>query len=397
MEICKWKYGASSPAMFMIDDLCNSWVDVNGNGTIEPEEDFGAAFGKENSSIHFLENEILKNFPKVKVNFYVPVGKRIGMLLNSPIKMYSAPINDSEESKEFFRKVHNNPNYELSYHGTTHGEVFEDAKDQKQEWECYESLEEAIETINEGKEIFKEVTGEYPKGGKYCGYIGDKYGDLSINDTNFLWWHRFWNKGIESPNYNPIYDGKELNPIKAFDVVEFGKNNVIDIPSTISGGIFNLDSNTKIKRFIKQILKFVFYKRAQKQLDFLLNNNLVISIQEHICPARDDGKRQGPNIFDDKKSLIQIFKYLSKKNVWYCTGTELAEYYYIRKNIIIKPEDNGFVIDTKNIKKELSTNEVSIKVDKKFETVIDSENNRYKIKDGIVTIKVYDGKYILKK
>jgi len=43
-----------------------------------------------------------------------------------------------------------------------------------------------------------------------------------------------------------------------------------------------------------------------------------------------NGKRQSPNIFDDKESLKAIFKYLKKKNVWYCTGSELAE--WIKEN-----------------------------------------------------------------
>lgn len=58
MKICKWKYNADSPVMFMIDDLCNSWVDSNGNGKIDLEEDFGAGMYSENSSMKFLEENI---------------------------------------------------------------------------------------------------------------------------------------------------------------------------------------------------------------------------------------------------------------------------------------------------------------------------------------------------
>lgn len=395
MKICKWKYGADSPVMFMVDDLCNSWVDINGNGKIDPEEDFGAALGKENSSLNFLENKILNKFPEVKVNFYVPVGKRIGMLLSSPIKMYSAPINESQATKDFFKSIHNNKKYELSYHGTTHGKVFEEAKDQKQEWECFASLDEAISTINTGKNIFKEVTGEYPKGGKYCGYIGDKYGDNSINKTNFLWWHRFWNRGIEE-RYNEEFCGIEKNPIKAYDIVEFGENRVIDIPSTINGGLFNVSSKSIVKKIIKLfLLPYLNYKK-RKKIDFLLDNNLVISIQEHICPARDDGKRQTPNIFDDKKSLIKIFNYLKDKNVWYCTGTELAEYYYLCKNIILLENEKGFYVDITNIKKNIENMEISVRFNKNFDKnrtyIILPNKEKVKIEE-ITTFKVMEGNY----
>lgn len=396
MKICKWKYNADSPVMFMIDDLCNSWVDSNGNGKIDLGEDFGAGMFHENSSFKFLEEEILKKYPKIKVNFYVPVGKRIGMLLNSKIKMYSAPINENEEIKKFFKNIHNNPKYELSFHGVTHGQAFEDPKNQKQEWECYNSLEEALKTIENGKEIFKDVTGEYPKGGKYCGYIGSTFGDKSIDKSEFLWWHRFWNRGIER-GYTEDFCGKETNPLKAYDITEFGKSNVIDIPSTIDGSLFNTESNSIIKKIIKLILNPCISYRKQLKLDFLLKNKLVISIQEHICSARDDGKRQTPNIFDDKKSLLKIFKYLKTKNVWYCTGTELAEYYYLRKNIKIIENGDEFYFDLKKITKEIENMEITLFFNKKYSKIVLPNTKEIKIKNDIVTIDVMEGKYSLEK
>lgn len=395
MKICKWKYNANSPVMLMIDDFCNSWVDSNGNRKIDLGEDFGAGMYSKNSSMRFLEENILKYFPEVKVNFYVPVGKRIGMLLNSKIEMYSAPINETDEIKDFFNNIHHNPKYELSFHGVTHGQVFEKAKDQKQEWECYNSLEEALKTIENGKEIFKDVTGEYPKGGKYCGYIGSVFGDKSIEKSGFLWWHRFWNRGIEG-GYSEDFCGKETNPLKAYDVTEFGENNVIDIPSTVDGSLFNIKSYSLIKRIIKLIISPYISYRKKLKLNFLLKNKLVISIQEHICPARDDGKKQTPNIFDDKKSLLKIFNYLKNKNVWYCTGTELAEYYYLRKNIKIVNNENKFSFDLKEITKEIKNMEITLFFDKKYEKIILPNKLEIKIKNNIATISVLNGNYLLK-
>lgn len=395
MKICKWKYNVDSPVMFMIDDLCNSWVDSNGNGKIDLEEDFGAGMYSENSSMKFLKENILKDFPEVKVNFYVPVGKRIGMLLNSKIKMYSAPINETKEIKEFFKNIHHNPRYELSFHGVTHGQVFEKASDQKQEWECYNSLDEALKIIEKGKEIFKDVTREYPKGGKYCGYIGSIFGDESIDKSNFLWWHRFWNRGIEG-GYTEEFCGKEKNPLKAYDITEFGENDVIDIPSTINGSLFNITSNSFIKRFIKLILRPYFKYKVKSKFEFLLENKLVISIQEHICPARDDGKRQGPNIFDDRKSLIEMFSYLKGKNVWYCTGTELAEYYYLRKNIKVVEEKDGFYFDFSEVTKKIENMDITLLFDKKYSKIILPNKVEVEIKNNMATFKAIEGKYIVK-
>lgn len=396
MEICKWKYNADSPVIFMIDDLCNSWVDSNGNGKVDLEEDFGWAKYGENSSMKFLEEKILKKFPYIKVNFYVPVGKRIGMLIKSDIKMYSEPININIDTINFYKSIHNNPKYELSYHGITHGQVFEKVEDQKQEWECFSSLEEAVMTINKGKEIFRSTVGEFPKGGKYCGYVGDKYGDESINKTNFLWWHRYWNKGIEQVCEDRI-KGQEKNPLKAYDITTFGEKNVIDIPSTVSGDLFNLKSTSKFKTIIKYILKNYFFKKRKKELDFLLDNKLVISIQEHICPARDDGKRQTPNIFDDKESLIKIFKYLKNKNVWYCTCTELAEYYYLRENIKIIRKENVFFFDLKNVSKEISKKEITLKFNNLYKKIKLPTGDFIDLNKKNVTLEVLEGEYILLK
>ena len=58
----------------------------------------------------------------------------------------------------------------------------------------------------------------------------------------------------------------------------------------------------------------------------MLKVKQIISIQEHISPARTDGKRQILNIFDDEKSLIKIFgSYLKNENVWFATCTEIAK------------------------------------------------------------------------
>ncbi|MGL4307858.1 MAG: hypothetical protein ACRCRV_03090 [Cetobacterium sp.] len=396
MEICKWKYNADSPVIFMIDDLCNSWVDSNGNGKIDLGEDFGWGKYEDNSSMKFLEDKILKKFPYIKVNFYVPVGKRIGMLKNSSIKMYSEPINIDINTINFYKSIFNNPKYELSYHGTTHGQVFEKAIDQKQEWECFSSLEEAIAKTNEGRKIFKSTVGIFPKGGKYCGYIGDKYGDESINETDFLWWQRYWNKGIEQICEERI-KGPEKNPLKAYDITTFGDKKVIDIPSTISGSLFNLKSTSKLKTIIKWILKNYFLKKRKKELDFLLDNKLVISIQEHICPARDDGKRQTPNIFDDRNSLIKIFKYLKDKNVWYCTCTELAEYYYLRENIKIIEKENIFSFDLTNITKEILNKEITLKFDNSYTKIQLPTGDLINLNKKTVTLTLLKGDYILLK
>lgn len=398
IEICKWKNNCDSPVLFMIDDLANVWVDLTGNGQVELGEDWGYAKRGNNSSIVFLEDNILKKFPSVKVNFYVPVGIRAGMIAKSSISMYSNSIDENDEVKSFFRKLHEHPNYELSYHGTTHGLAKSNTNDFLQEWECFSSLSDAIDTINKGRKIFKNAIGEFPKGGKYCGYKAGKYGDQSVISTGFLWWNRYWNKGIET-NEKQTDIGSELNLKYAYDVTRIGNSKVIDIPSTLAGNIFNNHSKDKFKRLIKFLLWPYIFRRRAKAIDFLLNNNLVISIQEHISPARNDGKIQTPNIFTDKKSLLHIFRYLSKKNVWYCTGSELAEYYILRNEVkVLVKQDRVFnlIFDKSELPFKLNNKELTLKINSPFTAIVQPDGDIIPIIRQIASIKVMSGDFLLK-
>lgn len=398
IEICKWKGNCDSPVMFMIDDLANVWVDLSGTGEVELGEDWGYAQRSKNSSITFLENNILNEYPEVKVNFYVPVGKRVGMISGSSINMYSNTIDENENVKLFFQKLHQHPNYELSYHGTTHGEVHPEVKDFRQEWECYTSLSEAVNTIEKGKDIFNNAVGELPKGGKYCGYKAGKYGDESVISSNFIWWQRYWNKGIETAEKQADI-GTELNPILAYDITEIDDSPVIDIPSTLAGNLFNNFSQNKIKNIIKSLLWPIISIKKAKEIDFLLNNKLVISIQEHISPARNDGKIQTPNIFTDKKSLLHIFKYLRKKNVWYCTGTELAEYYILRKHtktLVVDTRSFELLIDERQLSFELTNqHQLTFEFSVGFKSITQPDGKKIYIQKNIATLDILSGRYIL--
>ncbi|GAB6168177.1 hypothetical protein JCM1393_06370 [Clostridium carnis] len=391
VEICKWKNNSNSPVIFMIDDLANSWVDVNKDSKVNLSEDWGFWRESENSSIRYLEENILSVNDEIKVTFFVPVGERVGIIKNSDIPMYSYPINHDEESKKFFKKLHFNKRYELAYHGITHGEVSDIGQNFKQEWQLYTSYNEACDKVRQGMDIFKDAVTVYPLGGKYCGYQSNEFSDNSIDKNEFLWWCRYCNMETEKsdkskPNSKWLY-GEDYNFISNMDIKYFGENKVIDIPTTLNGGIFTsiLNSNTfTFKALIKKILKKIILKKKLDTIDRLINNNLVISIQEHISPARNDGKIQYPNIFTDSKSLKYIFEYLKKKNVWYCTGTELASYVYYRDNLKIKIEEDKIFINLDN-EKNICYKEITLKISE-GNALIDESGKRYKIIDGIVTI-----------
>ncbi|WP_224033445.1 hypothetical protein [Clostridium gelidum] len=395
ISICKWYNNAASPVLFFIDDFANVWVDTNGNGIVDLEEDWGYWKNHKNSSFRFLNEVVLNDFPNIKTTFFTPVGARVGMIENPQVKTVSKMINCDEETKAFFKSINDKENFEIAYHGTTHGKVGKTSSDFKQEWKLFKSIDEAVDTINKGKEIYKTVFGYYPKGGKYCGYEANEFSDESIARTDFLWWCRYYNRGLLNDKNHYIYSD-DFNTVTSFDIKVFGKNEVIDIPSTVNGGlltgIFNPNKKT-LKGIAKIILKNYLLKKKLNEIEFLLKNNLVISIQEHISPARDDGRRQLPNIFDDKESLKFIFNYLKDKNVWYCTGTEVAEYYILRNNIkFIGINDNGFAIEyigKRNLEKMI----ISIKIDRNNIMIIEPNSEIVFGDNGVFNIHVQDGLY----
>jgi len=321
-----WPNNSKSPVLFFIDDLCNKWIDIKGDGKITPENDWGYAGLDPNGVYRFLENEILSMNPEVKVTFFVPVGERAPIIINSPVKSYSLPMSFDQKSKNFFSYIHNETHHELAYHGLTHGIPGETTMDFIQEWLLYNDLDEAINTINKGKELFKDTVGQYPKGGKYCGYQSNKFSDESIAETGFEWWCRFYNRGVET-KVDQYFTGKDITPLTNFQFKRFGENGVVDIPTTIPGNLFN-KSKTKnpLKRIKTLINKKQILKEKLSEIGYLLENNLIVSIQEHISPSREDSRRQSPNIYDDLSSLKYIFEYLKDRNVWYCTCSELIDW-----------------------------------------------------------------------
>lgn len=332
VRVAPWPNDVDSPVIFMIDDLANVWIDTNRNGRVDWGEDWGYAQDSEGSSLKFLEEQILARFPDVKVTFFVTVGERAPVIRNGRYPCYARPINATDESKIFFKRLHDSYQYELAYHGLTHGiPGTSSSKEFVQEWVSYRSLEEAIRTIEEGKRIYFDVCGEFPKGGKYCGFVKNAFSDKSIEDTGFLWCCREWSRGMSG-----------IPDEERFAVKYFGQRRVIHIPCTVSGGVVGLRPTLATSHGVRRYLGYWrSWFRMRWQVTKLLYARQVVSIQEHIAPSREDGVRQRPNIFDDKESLLSIFRFLAGKNVWYATGTEVAEYFEARENIQIRVMTNN--------------------------------------------------------
>jgi len=350
---CRWRNGAESPVMFMIDDLANVWLDANGNGVCDIGEDWGHMADEPNSMWDFLCKNILDMFPEVKVTFFLVVGERASIIKGKRYT-YCGDILADDKFLSFLRKLDKDPRIEIAYHGLTHGLPGAETKDFIQEWQTFNTLDEAIQTIEKGKEIFYRALGHYPRGGKYPGYAYNHFSDKSIAMTEFEWWCRHIDVAIEENKGDVENYSYEL---EYFD-------GVVDIPTTIDGAYYSLKvpQYAFTRKYAKSLIyKLLKGKSLEGLIDARISKQQIISIQEHTSPVRTDGRIQYPNIVTDIYNLQYILKYLRKYHVWYATGSEVAQYFKIYEATEIKQiNDRKFLISTAQ---EFVGEEISIRVD----------------------------------
>ena len=379
--------------MFMIDDLANKWVDNNGNSLLDIGEDWGHWGFEKDSMWDFLSSNLLRKYPYLKVTFFLVVGKR-AKIINTNKYIYTESILQDKEFVDFLRKIDENPNVEIAYHGLTHGNTGNTRFDFIEEWETYKDIDEAIEKINKGKEIYYEALGKYPEGGKYCGYKQNSFSDASINKTGFKWWCRHWDAAMEEE----LLNGKYNYELEMF-------SGVVDIPSTIDGSYFSL-KNYKCffsKKYFKSVMnKAVYRQTVEKLILERIKRNQIISIQEHTSPYRADERLQYPNLVSDIDNIKIILDYLKNFDLWYGTGTEIANYFLAQKDSEISDIDRmNFKV---NCPENINGYELTIRIEEDFnkETIkVLSNGEEFKfIKDRgsyVGTIKVYnDGLYTIK-
>lgn len=336
IEIAKWKNSANSPLLLAIDDLANIYVKQSSSKDLEIGEDWGHYASLKNSMWDFLQKNLLERFPEIRTTFFLVTKKRAPIVKSSPYS-YAEAIDANDGFSDFLRQLHANDKVELAYHGTTHGEAGERVEDFVQEWDTYGSLEEALERINEGKELFKKVLGEYPQGGKYCGYKEGKFGKESIEKSHFKWWsfHQddfMWDKN--STDERLTYD---VNYIQG----------VVNIPTTVDASNLSLRAYKQLftRKYLKSLyLYFKEHKTVERHLESLYNNKQVIAVYEHTSPYMSNKDRQYPNIVTDIQNLNIIFSYLKDKDVWYATANEVADYFIARTTTNLEQQKRGFLL-----------------------------------------------------
>lgn len=374
VEKARWRNDARSPVLFMIDDLTNAWHSRAGGSTWEAGGDWGAGLRGPGSALRLLEEGLLRDFPEVKTTFFVVASALSPYTRHQPFS-FSAPLDASPESREFFRSLARDPRFEIAYHGFNHGTPGVRTEDFAQEWQAFPSRQAAVQQTTEGLDIFRRTIGSAPQGGKYGGWDYNEFAGDAVDDCGFLWWCRDW-----TPR-----DVTGRTPDGFYEAQFFGKNLVVALPSTVHGQLWD-----------------------RRQIDLLLARRQIISVEEHIAPVRPDGLVQTPNIVDDLDELRRLFRYLGGKDVWHATGSEVASYTVARERSLIH---------------DVERDEFSLRYDGRFEkpaltlkigcssictparpeveviapdgTIVSSSDNRFDpITYGhVVTVPVMSGKY----
>jgi hypothetical protein len=301
VSVAKWKGNVLSPVMLMIDDLSNAFVVDKTKNNVDARGDWGGLHDHPKSIYRFLENNLFNVFPEIRTTFFLVVGS-ISQYNKYEAFNFSKPINHDNASIQFFRHLYKDFRFEIAYHGLNHGISGETSEEFIQEWEGFTSVFNADQQTRNGLELYKKIFGAFPIGGKYGGWKYNRYSEASINNSGFKWWCRDWMpKDISQYIHHSYYEPQF-----------FGKKNVVALPSTVHGNLW-----------------------TKKQINLLLKDMQIISIEEHIGALRPDGCIQTPNVFDDINRLKKLFGFIRGKNVWHATGTEISEYFITRHNTLI--------------------------------------------------------------
>lgn len=336
IRIAEWPGDAISPVCLMIDDLTDGWIDRDGSGHPLGRNDWGAGMDEPGSSFRFLTDEILASYPEVRTTFFIPVA-RVEDVRPAKFPCVFRPIDDRPEFVRFLRAVESDPRFECAYHGKEHGVPGRTGSDYLPEFNQHGSVSDALSALQAGLRIWKGVFESSASGGKYPAYARGLHGDAAVELAGFTWWCRRWDRGLGA-----------LDDPSVFRARMFGEAHVVDVPSTIDGGITRLPPLQLLRpRAAAYFGLMLLRSRAwlEAQLDALLAQRAVITVQEHITSSRPDGRMQTPNIWDDKRSLDRIFRYLRRHRVWHATCGEIASYFATRERTHISVlSDERFLV-----------------------------------------------------
>ncbi len=307
----KWLWDAASPVVLMIDDLTNAWHSDSGGTTWADGGDWGGGLDSPRGALAFLERNLLNQFPEARTTFFVVAGQISQYTHHQPFSQ-ALPLDADRASCEFFRGLAQDPRFELAYHGYNHGLPGSTTEDFRQEWRAFPSVEAAVAQTRLGVDIFRRATGTTPRGGKYGGWDYNDHAEEAVAALGFKWWCRDWTPRDVSGSISD----------EQYDTSYFGNNLVVAVPTTVHGHFWD-----------------------SRQIEILIAQRQIISIEEHIAPIRPDGLVQAPNIIDDIAELRRLYGFLRTRHVWHATCSEIASYVATRDLAFVHDvTSDGFAI-----------------------------------------------------
>ncbi len=353
-EISNWYNNFQTPAVLMIDDLSDAYIDVYEESH---KNDWGYLCDLKGSAFHFLHNKLLSHFPYIKITFFVPYLKHNVINDNSLYSIKKYALGERNEYREFLLRLIKQ-GHEIAHHGSNHGKYINEEnpiidKNWVHEWLLFDSIEIGMKTTLNGVKEFKKICNINIIGGKYCGYQERGNSQEIIDKCDFLYW---CDKPISG------YSEKEKF---------FGENNIIAFPTNFAGSSFvrlkyftgdkQRDRKKKIFKYLQPLYSLYSYIKLYR----MYVSRHIISIQEHISPSTTAGTVQSLNIVSDIKSLKKIFKFLKRLNIWYANCQEIANYIYVRENCELIVKKEKIIINFINNKKVINP-VISIINDKAF-------------------------------
>jgi len=376
-KVARWLDNHIAPCNLMIDDLSDAYIDKYVQSR---KNDWGYMIDEKDSSFNYLKERLLNQFPYVKITFFVPYLKHSVISDDTNLKIIKYGIGERKAFSVFLSSLVS-MGHEIAHHGSTHGAYNCDGL-WYQEWELFDDVESGVAVTFEGKKVFERNINYQLFGGKYCGYKYNKYSDDIVSESDFLYWCK---------------DACFFEPLGSYSISE--KNSVIDFPTTIPGNIFvkyKYKTENVKKDLIKRVISpfhslFDLYNKIR--IRRLIVSRSILSIQEHYSPSTTRGIVQSANIHSDMSSLLKIFNFLSKFDIWYATCADIAKYMYTEKNTTCKVIDAQLSVNYADPKK-IGQSQITLIFNKPITPTDDSTKyiSSKKMNSFIVTLILNPGK-----
>jgi hypothetical protein len=317
LRVARWPGGAAAPLNLMVDDLADVWIPAP--GCRGRERDWGHLGRGPDSAWRFVERTLLEPFPDLRISLFIPVNRQ--PLVSPPAGSRFHSIAQRPEMVEFLRGLEAHPRVECCYHGKDHFRGEGAARDQ--EFRTYASVDEAVAETRRGLEIWDRVFMRPPVGGKYPGYASNEHSDEAVAACGFRWWCPRFNR---SQIQDTDTQCSELTPGWR------AGGAWLELPTTLAGNVLPPYLREEMERWPlrwrqRQVLRRTWLRQCLQ----LEEAGLPLTIQEHIAPSREDGRRQGVNLQDDRSALAWMLRQACGQPLWHAHPSEIADHWRLRE------------------------------------------------------------------